>query len=80
MIGFERVSCDLMSRYTLDDEWRVQTFLEERGSGDDVLQDPHSSEKTLSWVPDVVKDFILPAGFPGDYLFGTLFHTPGFCY
>jgi hypothetical protein len=49
----------------LDEESGLRTFVEEHSSETNRLQDFHTSDTTLSWLPDVVKDFVLPAGFPG---------------
>ncbi|CAH1440588.1 unnamed protein product [Lactuca virosa] len=52
--------------YILDNKFHLTTFLE-----DDTKSNGYSS-KELPWLPDIVKDFVLPAGFPGsvsdDYL------------
>lgn len=71
------VSYDLLqARYILDDESRLRTFLEEHESKANV----EFSLKELSWLPDIVKDFVLPAGFPGsvsdDYLEYMLLQFP----
>lgn len=47
-------------RYILDDKYDLTTFLE-----DDAKSNGFSS-KELPWLPDIVKDFVLPAGFPGN--------------
>ncbi|KAK7836105.1 protein root uvb sensitive 5 [Quercus suber] len=52
-------------RYFLDEESRLQTFLEEDSLVTNGFQDMHASDTGLLWLPDTVKDFILPAGFPG---------------
>ncbi|CAI9262224.1 unnamed protein product [Lactuca saligna] len=53
-------------RYILDNKFHLTTFLE-----DDTKCNGYSS-KELPWLPDIVKDFVLPVGFPGfvsyDYL------------
>lgn len=56
------------SRYVLDDELQVQTFVEDEliGSVSDSSGSSHFNNEKLSWLPDIVKDFIFPAGFPGD--------------
>jgi len=59
------LSCGITSRYMLDEESGLRTFVEELSSETNRLQDFHSSDTTLSWLPDIVKDFILPAEFPG---------------
>lgn len=67
VILLERYGNGTAKRYTLDDAVQLQGFLEKNGS------ENHSFEEAgLSWLPDILKDFILPAGFPGsvsdDYL------------
>lgn len=57
----------LMSRYVLGDDSQLQAFLvEEDRSTPNRFQDLHSSDESLSWLPEIIKDFVLPAGFPGD--------------
>jgi len=57
----------LISRYVLGDDSQLQTFLVDdgRSTRPNRFQDSHSSDERLSWLPDTIKDFILPAGFPG---------------
>lgn len=50
----------------VDDELQVQAFIEERSSQSNKSQSPDFSNTVLPWLPDVVKDFVFPAGFPGD--------------
>lgn len=51
----------------VDDELKVQTFIEEeRSLVSNNSESTHFSNSTLSRLPDIVKDFIFPAGFPGD--------------
>lgn len=66
MTCFFLMNLDISSRYFLDEESRLQTFLEEDSLVTDGFQDLHASDSGLLWLPDTVKDFILPAGFPGD--------------
>ncbi|KAL7590274.1 hypothetical protein Lser_V15G38632 [Lactuca serriola] len=60
--------------YILDNKFHLTTFLE-----DDTKSNGYSS-KELSWLPDIVKDFVLPVGFPGsvldDYLEYMLLQFP----
>lgn len=68
--GYFLVGCFLLSshgrRYILDDESQIRTVLEEHGPFMNGLQEEnHDTE--LSWLPKILKEFILPAGFPGDY-------------
>jgi len=56
-----------VSRCVLGDDLQLQTFLvEEDTSTPKRFQDSYSPDESLSWLPDTIKDFILPAGFPGD--------------
>lgn len=61
-------------RYILDENLQLITFLE-----DDTKSNGYSS-KELPWLPDIVKDFVLPAGFPGsvsdDYVEYMLLQFP----
>ena len=66
MTCFFLMNLDISSRYFLDEESRLQTFLEEDSLVTNGFQDLHASDTGLLWLPDTVKDFILPAGFPGD--------------
>ncbi|KAK4834582.1 hypothetical protein QYF36_025162 [Acer negundo] len=80
VILVERYGNGSAKRYMLDDEWQVQTFVAEQGSEDNRFQGSHSSDTSLSWLPDTVKDFIFPASFPGsvsdDYLQYMLLQFP----
>ncbi|KAF2582583.1 hypothetical protein F2Q68_00000715 [Brassica cretica] len=57
-----------------DDDSPLQGFLEEREPNPDTKTrvGSNSSETNTGWLPDVVKDFVFPTGFPGsvsdDYL------------
>ncbi|KAH8505986.1 hypothetical protein H0E87_012990 [Populus deltoides] len=72
VILLERYGNGTAKRYTLDDAVQLQGFLEKNGSENRSFEESRLSEAGLSWLPDIVKDFILPAGFPGsvsdDYL------------
>ncbi|KAJ4704448.1 Protein root UVB sensitive 5 [Melia azedarach] len=76
----ERYGNGSAKRYILDDEWKVQTFLVEHGSVDDRFEGSNFVHTSLSWLPQTVKDFVLPAGFPGsvsdDYLQYMLLQFP----
>ncbi|KAF1883842.1 hypothetical protein Lal_00038334 [Lupinus albus] len=81
VILVERYSNGTAKRYVLDDDSQLQTFLvEEDRSTTKKLQDSHFPDKRLSWLPKIIKDFILPAGFPGsvsdDYLNYMLLQFP----
>ncbi|CAK7343954.1 unnamed protein product [Dovyalis caffra] len=72
VILVERYGNGTAKRYTLDDSLQLEGFLEQNGSENRSFNDSHVSEARLSWLPDFLKGFILPAGFPGsvsdDYL------------
>ncbi|CAL0304429.1 unnamed protein product [Lupinus luteus] len=77
VILVERYSNGTAKRYVVDDDSQLQTFLfEEDKSTTNMLQD----SQRLSWLPEIIKDFILPAGFPGsvsdDYLNYMLLQFP----
>lgn len=48
----------------MDGESSKQTLLEQRNIVKDKLHNPDSAAD-LNWLPGSIKDFILPAGFPG---------------
>ncbi|XP_010553119.1 PREDICTED: protein root UVB sensitive 5 isoform X2 [Tarenaya hassleriana] len=80
-IVVERYGNGASKRYVLNDETPLQGLLEERDSKhDDGCRGSNLSDTTIFWVPDVVKDFVLPAGFPGsvsdDYLEYMLLQFP----
>lgn len=70
----ERYTNGTSKRYMLDDEFHLTTFLEDESNSNGF------SLKELPWLPDIVKDFVLPAGFPGsvsdDYLEYMLLQFP----
>ncbi|KAL2337041.1 hypothetical protein Fmac_011487 [Flemingia macrophylla] len=77
----ERYSNGTAKRYVLGDDSKLKTFLvEEDRSAPNRFQDLHSPDDSLSWLPKIIKDFILPAGFPGsvsnDYLRYMLLQFP----
>ncbi|KAB1224336.1 UPF0420 protein [Morella rubra] len=80
VIFVERYNNGTAKRYILDEESRLRIFVEEHSSVTNRFQDSHFSDTRLSWLPDIVKDFILPAGFPGsvsdDYLQYMLLQFP----
>lgn len=51
----------------VDGELQVQAFIEEPSSKANTSQSPDFSNTELPWLPDIVKDFVFPAGFPGLY-------------
>ena len=62
----------MQDRYILDNDLHVRTFLEEKGIETNGFHGSQFSNVALSWLPDVIRDFILPAGFPGDKYFSVL--------
>ncbi|KAK7373934.1 hypothetical protein VNO80_07356 [Phaseolus coccineus] len=82
VILVERYSNGTAKRYVLGDDSKLQTFLveEESSTTPNRFQDSHSPDERLSWLPDTIKDFILPSGFPGsvsdDYLHYMLLQFP----
>ncbi|KAF9680035.1 hypothetical protein SADUNF_Sadunf06G0078200 [Salix dunnii] len=72
VVLLERYGNGTAKRYTLDDAVQLQGILEQNGSENRSFKDSRLSEAGLSWLPDILKDFILPSGFPGsvsdDYL------------
>ncbi|KAB2621950.1 hypothetical protein D8674_024132 [Pyrus ussuriensis x Pyrus communis] len=82
VILVERYGNGTAKRYVVDDEFQVQTFVEDEliGSVSDSSGSSHFNNEKLSWLPDIVKDFIFPAGFPGsvsdDYLLYMLLQFP----
>ncbi|RVW44539.1 Protein root UVB sensitive 5 [Vitis vinifera] len=64
VILLEKYNNGTAKRFILDDDIQIQTFLEEEGSKTERVQGSSFSDTQLSWLPIIVKDFILPAGFP----------------
>ncbi|XP_059667982.1 protein root UVB sensitive 5 isoform X3 [Cornus florida] len=59
VILVERYGNGTSKRYILDDKLQLRTSLKEHGSETNGFQGSHISD-----IPDIIKDFILPAGFP----------------
>ncbi|XWS59956.1 hypothetical protein CRYUN_Cryun08bG0166800 [Craigia yunnanensis] len=80
VILVERYGNGTIKRYMLDDDLQIRTFLEKHDSTSNGFQRSHLSDPKLSWLPDSLKDFIFPAGFPGsvsdDYLQYMLLQFP----
>ncbi|XP_042491546.1 protein root UVB sensitive 5 isoform X2 [Macadamia integrifolia] len=76
----ERYSNGTAKRYVLGNDLRVQTFLEQHAAAGNGSRESTPNQEKLSWLPDILKDFILPAGFPGsvsdDYLEYMLLQFP----
>ncbi|GMH22979.1 hypothetical protein Nepgr_024822 [Nepenthes gracilis] len=79
VVLIERYSNGSTKRYVFDKQSRVQTFLEKHASETDKLRFPYSAN-FVTQLPDFLKDFILPAGFPvsvsDDYLEYMLWQFP----
>jgi len=81
-IVVERYGNGTSKRYFLDDDDSpLQGILEERETKpDNNSQSSNSSETNILWLPDVVRDFVFPSGFPGsvsdDYLDYMLWQFP----
>ncbi|KAL1206776.1 Protein root UVB sensitive 5 [Cardamine amara subsp. amara] len=82
-IVVERYGNGTSKRYVLDDDddSPLQGLLEERETKpNNKSQSLNSSETNTLWLPDVVKDFVFPTGFPGsvsdDYLDYMLLQFP----
>ncbi|KAL1321665.1 hypothetical protein AAHE18_14G143600 [Arachis hypogaea] len=81
VILVERYSNGTAKRYVLGDDSQLQTILvEEDRSTTNRFQDLNSFDGRISWLPQIIKDFVLPAGFPGsvsdDYLNYMLLQFP----
>lgn len=61
----ERYANGTSKRYIFDNDLQVSIFSEEKGVETDGFQGSHLAIVELSWLPVIVRDFILPAGFPG---------------
>ncbi|KAL9255996.1 root UVB sensitive 5-like protein [Drosera capensis] len=81
LVIVERFSNGTSKRYVLDEESRprIETFVEKHKFEYDDLQSSDFSGP-LALLPNAVKDFVLPAGFPGsvsdDYLTYMLWQFP----
>ncbi|XP_055812679.1 protein root UVB sensitive 5 isoform X2 [Solanum dulcamara] len=60
-----------LKRYVIDNDSEMKMFLEEHVPTTTGSQDLDISGMELSWLPKVIKDFVLPSGFPGGW--GGLF-------
>ncbi|KAG8500746.1 hypothetical protein CXB51_004138 [Gossypium anomalum] len=81
VILLERYRNGTIKRYMLDDDdLQIRAFLEKHDSTSNEFQGSNLSDPNLSWLPQVLKEFILPAGFPGsvsdDYLQYMLLQFP----
>ncbi|XP_045794758.1 protein root UVB sensitive 5 isoform X2 [Trifolium pratense] len=81
VILVERYSNGTAKRYVLGDDLKLRTILiEEDRTTESRFGVSHSPDERLYWLPRMIKDFILPAGFPGsvsdDYLQYMLLQFP----
>lgn len=63
-----------MDRYVIDNDSEMKMFLEEHVPTTSRSQDLDISGMELSWLPKVIKDFVLPSGFPGNKHHIVCFH------
>ncbi|XP_010907965.1 protein root UVB sensitive 5 isoform X2 [Elaeis guineensis] len=79
LVLVERRRDGTAKRYVLDDKSELQTYWKGRQSSMNVMIEEECFSD-LSWIPDIFKNFILPAGFPGsvseDYLDYMLLQFP----
>lgn len=79
LILLERYSNGAIKRYVLDGQSSKQALPVLHNSIKDELNNPDFATN-LNWLPDSIKDFILPAGFPesvsDDYLEYMLWQFP----
>ncbi|KAI3840903.1 hypothetical protein MKW92_040711 [Papaver armeniacum] len=76
----ERYRNGTAKRYVIDGNSKVQTFMEEQKAVTNDSQFSSSFNTKVSWLPDGIKVFVLPSGFPGsvsdDYLEYMLLQLP----
>ncbi|XP_026427845.1 protein root UVB sensitive 5-like isoform X2 [Papaver somniferum] len=76
----ERYRNGTAKRYVIDGNSKVQTFLEEQKAVTNDSEFSSSFNTKVSWLPDGIKVFVLPSGFPGsvsdDYLEYMLLQLP----
>lgn len=63
-----------MDRYVIDNDSEMKMFLEEHVPTNTGSQDLDISNMELSWLPKVIKDFVLPSGYPGNRHHMVCFH------
>nr|GMD44960.1 protein root UVB sensitive 5 isoform X1 [Ipomoea batatas] len=80
VILVEKYGNGTLKRYVLDNDSQIKSFLEEHAPEVSGSQDLNVSELELPWLPKVIKDFVLPAGYPDtvsdDYLEYMLLQFP----
>ncbi|KAK4268615.1 hypothetical protein QN277_025239 [Acacia crassicarpa] len=80
-IWIEKYSNGTTKRYEVDDKSQLLTItVEEDRPTENSFPDFNSQDKGLNWLPRIIKDFVLPEGFPGsvsdDYLRYMLLQFP----
>lgn len=82
LVLLEKYGDGTSKRYILESDVQVRTILEDGLPQTNALLDSYAvdSDMHLSWLPKIVKDFVLPAGFPDsvsdDYLEYILLQFP----
>ncbi|KAL9152956.1 hypothetical protein ABFS82_10G017200 [Erythranthe guttata] len=82
LVLLEKYGNGTSKRYILETDLQIRIVLEKHLPATNVLQDSRDVENDtdLSWLPKVIKDFVLPAGFPesvsDDYLEYILLQFP----
>ncbi|KAK4418944.1 protein root UVB sensitive 5 [Sesamum alatum] len=82
LILLEKYGNGTSKRYVVEGDSQIRTILEEPLPETKVLKDSYSigTDKALTWLPKIIKDFVLPAGFPDsvsdDYLEYILLQFP----
>ena len=61
-----------VNRYILDDDSGIRTFIEEQVSQSTGSHGSQTSDMELPWLPQSVKDFWLPTGFPGNICYTSI--------
>ncbi|KAI3906595.1 hypothetical protein MKW98_009503 [Papaver atlanticum] len=76
----ERYRNGTAKRYVIDGNSKVQTFMEKQKAVTNDSEFSSSLNTKVSWLPDGIKVFVLPSGFPGsvsdDYLEYMLLQLP----
>jgi len=65
LLPYAKCQIDAGSRYIFHGESSKETFEVQQKI---IIDEPHKPDYTtgLTWLPTNIKDFILPAGFPGN--------------
>ncbi|KAM3325805.1 protein root UVB sensitive 5 isoform X1 [Capsicum chacoense] len=64
VILVEKYKNGTLKRYVIDNDSEMKMFLEEHVPTNTGSQDLDISNMELSWLPKVIKDFVLPSGYP----------------